>query len=178
MKRIFAALLVCCLLLFSGCSAAQKQLKPEDLNFVFSCQADITTQNGSYTCAIERAGLHSVSVEVLSENGTGLKWYWNGDGFRQTYQGMTEESPTCDLPDNSFASLIVNVLDCAQQPNALESAGGNVFRGNLKGNSFAISADGNTGNIIQLTVSDYNITAAFRNFTKPAFESVFAESHP
>lgn len=178
MKRIFAALLVCCLLSLSGCSAAQKQLKPDDLNYVFSCQADITTPNGSYTCAIERAGLHSASVEILSGSGTGLKWYWNGDGFRQTYEGMTDESPACDLPDNSFASLIVNALDCAQQPNALESAGGNVFRGSMEGNSFAVTADGNTGNITQLTVSDLNITAVFRNFTKPAFESVFEGSHP
>jgi hypothetical protein len=177
MKRIFAFFLVCCLLAFSGCSAGQKQISPKDLNFDFSCQADVTTPNGNYTCAIERAGLNSVSVEIISGSGAGLKWYWNGDGFRQTYKGLTDESQTCDLPENSFASVIVKILDWAQQSNALESVGDNVFRGNVEGASFAITADGDTGNITQLTVSDLNLTAAFHDFTQPAFETAFTESY-
>jgi hypothetical protein len=177
MKRILAVFLVCCLLSFAGCSAGQKQISPKDLNLVFSCQADITTPSGKYTCAIERAGLRSVSIEILSGDGAGLKWFWNGDGFRQTYQGLEDESQTCDLPENSFASVIVRILDWVQQTNALESVDGNVFRGNMEGTSFAITADGSTGNITQLMVSDLNIDAEFHDFTQPAFETAFTETY-
>lgn len=173
MKRAAVFLLTLCLLIFAGCSPGQRQLKAEDINLVFSCKADITTPDGKFTCAVERAGLQSASVEILSGSGAGLKWYWNGDAFRQTYRGLNAESPACVLPEQSFASALVEAFDCAQQPGALERVDGNVFSGSMKDGTFTVSADGGTGNVTELSVPGRNLTASFHDFTEPAFELAF-----
>lgn len=172
MKRAAVFLLTFCLLFLAACSGG-KQLKAEDINFVFSCKADVVTQNGKFTCAVERAGMSSASVEILSGSGAGLKWYWNGDGFRQTYCGLSAESTSCVLPEESFAAAIVNAFDSAQQPGALENVEGNIFSGSMKGGSFTLTADGSTGNPVELSIPGRDLTVTFSAFTKPAFQAAF-----
>lgn len=170
MKRIRIFLLIASFMLLPGCSG-QKALTAQDIDFVFSCKADVVSPNGNFTCAVNRAGRRDASVAILSGSGSGLKWDWNGNGFHLTYLGLSAESEACTLPDKSFASTLVDALDCAEQPDALKSVGDNVFSGSMDGSSFTVTADGNTGEMRTLSVPSRGLTATFRNFGEPSFSS-------
>jgi hypothetical protein len=172
MKRIVTFLVAAWLLLLSGCSSGQKTLAAQDIDFVFSCKIDVTSPSGNLTCSFDRAGRQSAAIAVLSGNGSGLKWYWNGDGFRQTYFGLSAGSETCVLPEKSFASTLVKALDCAEQPGTLDSVGENAFSGSINGCAFTITADGNTGKIRTLSVPDRSLTVTFHDFSKPALQTL------
>lgn len=167
MKRICAIFFLACFLLLSGCSSGGKALNAEDIDFVFSCKIDVASQDGNYTCAFERAGRRDATVEILSGSGKGLKWYWSGNGFHQTYLGLSAENEICVLPDKSFASTLVNALDCAEQPGTLKSTGNNTFSGSMDGGSFTITADGGTGEIRNFSMSDRNLKITFHDFKEP-----------
>lgn len=165
MKRIVIFLLLFCSLFLSACSG-EKRITAKDIDFVFSCKIDVVSQNEKYTCEFYRTGCQDASVEVLSGNGKGLKWIWNGNGFNQNYLGLSAENKTCVLPDKSFASTLVDALDSAEKPEALKSAGNNVFSSNINGGTFTITVDGNTGEIRSLVMPNRSLTITFRDFSE------------
>ncbi len=168
MKRMRILALLVCFFLVPGCSG-HKTVTAENIDYVFSCKIDVVSRNGNFICSFDRTGRRDASVEVLSGSGKGLKWNWNGDGFRQSYLGLSAESETCVLPKKSFASTLVDALDCAEQPGALKNAGDNVFSGSMDGGSYTIAADGSTGKIRTLSVPDCDLTVTFRDF-EPALK--------
>lgn len=168
MKRVCILFLLACLLLPAGCSAGGKTLTPKGIDFVFSCKIDVVSRDGNFTCALDREGKRDASVAILSGNGEGLKWYWNGNGFRQTYRGLSVESESCVLPEKSFASALVDALDSAEQPGALKASGGNVFSGSMGGGTFTIAADGSAGKIRTLSMPNRGLTVTFRDYAEPA----------
>lgn len=176
MRRILLASLMMSLLLLFGCSSGGKTLQAQDIDFTFSCKIDVTCPTGNPICSFNRAGQKNASIEVLSGSGKGLKWYWSGDGFTQTYYNLSAKSDNCVLPEGSFASLLVKMLDCAEKPGTLESTGNNVFSGSLNGCNFTLTADGNTGNIQTLSVPDWNVTVKFHDFEGESLETCVPNS--
>ncbi len=168
MKRIIIFLLLFCSLFLSACSG-EKCITAKDIDFVFSCKIDVVSQNEKYICSFRRTGCRNASAEVLSGNGKGLKWLWNGNGFSQNYLGLLAENETCVLPQKSFASTLVDALDCAEKPEALKSAGNNVFSGSIDGGTFTITVDGNTGEIRSLCMPDRDLAVTFHDFSETAF---------
>lgn len=158
-------------LLLGGCSSPQKALEAKDIDFTFSCKMDVSCSGENYVCAFERAGRKDASVEILSGKGQGLKWYWNGGGFCQSYRGLSAESETCTLPDGAFAAEVVKALDCAESPNALEKMPDNTFSGTMSGCGFTLTADGGTGRLQTLAVPDWSITVRFHDFREPVLKS-------
>jgi hypothetical protein len=169
MKRIFVLFLLSCLLLVPGCSAGHKTMAPEEIDFVFSCKIDVASRDGNFTCAFNRAGKRDASVAILSGSGEGLKWYWSGNTFRQTYNGLSAENETCVLPEKSFASVLVNALDLAEQRGTLKRTDGNAFSGSMDGGTFTITADGNTGKIVAFSMPDRSLNITFRDYDEPAY---------
>lgn len=122
MKKFFLVCLTAFLMLAAGCSSGGKALSAQDIDFTFSCKVDVSSPVGNYSCAFSRAGMENASVEIISGNGNGLKWYWNGGNFNQTYCGLSAGSENCVLPCNSFALMLVKTVDGASQPGALKKA--------------------------------------------------------
>ncbi len=162
-RKFWAGAAALCLLFFCGCSAG-KAFKAEDLDFTFSCEADIACGGQKYTCAVRREGPGSASVEIVSGGPAGLAWYWNGDGFSQTYEGLSDESETENLPEGSFASLLVRTLDGAERTGALTSSGKNEFTGSAEGCAFSLTADPGTGLPLTLSVPSWDLEVRFYNF--------------
>lgn len=165
MRRILlAGTVMLCLLFLFACSSSQKTIQAQDIDFEFSCKADVACFDNQLICLFSRAGQKDATIEILSGSGKGLKWYWSGDSFTQTYRNLSAKSDNCVLPEGSFASLMVKVLDYAEKPGTLENAGDNVFSGSLNGCSFSLTVDGNTGYIQTLSVPDWNVTVKFHDF--------------
>ena len=163
MKRFLAFCFAFSFLFLFGCSSGGKTLEPKDLNFIFSCRADATCPSGEFICEFCRSGQEDATVEILSGNGKGLKWYWNGSNFTATYCGLSAQSGTCALPDDSFPALLVAILDCAEKPGALAADGQNTFSGSLKGCEFQLTANGKTGIPETLSVPDRELKVSFQN---------------
>lgn len=163
MRRLLFLCLTVMSLLLAGCSSGGKPLSRQDLSLAFSCRADVACRDGSFVCAVRRAGPDDASVEVLSGSGQGLKWYWSGDGFTQTYRGLSARSEACVLPDGAFPALLVEILDCAGKPGALAAEGGNTFSGNLRGCEFRLTANGTTGFPETLSAQDWNLKVVFHH---------------
>lgn len=177
MRRILlAGAAILCFAFFFGCSAGGKTVRAEDVNYVFSCKADVTCANGTLTCAFRRAGQQDATVEILSGSGKGLKWYWSGDGFTQTYQNLSARSETCVLPEGSFAPFLVEALDYAEKAGTLESRGDNVFTGSLNGRGFSLTVDGKTGNIQNFSAPDWNFEIKFHDFEEPVLQTYVPEA--
>ncbi|HBG55451.1 MAG TPA: hypothetical protein DEB16_01790 [Ruminococcaceae bacterium] len=162
-KRLAAGAAVLCLLFLCAC-AGGKALKAEDLDFTFSCEADISCKGGNFTCSFRRGGARSASVEILSGGAAGLAWYWGGDGFTQTYAGLAEKKSAVPLPESSFASVLVRALNSAERPGALTSSGRNEFTGRAEGMAFSLTADPQTGLPQTLAVPSWGLEAKFHDF--------------
>lgn len=177
MRRIILFLLAACVLLLSGCSSGAKPVAAKDIDFVFSCKADVTTSAGNYLCAVSRAGRTDASVEILTGAGSGLKWCWNGSSFCQTYRSLTAESGACTLPKSSFASILVHVLDCAETPGALQDLGGGSFTGHLEDCVFTLAADGRNDKIQSVSVPDWNLKFQFHDYSEPVLKTEIPFNH-
>lgn len=167
MKKFLLVCLTAFLMLAAGCSSGGKALSAQDIDFTFSCKADVSSPAGNYLCAFSRAGMENASVEIVSGNGKGLKWYWNGGNFNQTYCGLSAGSESCVLPCSSFASMLVKTVDGASQPGALKKSGDNVFAGSLNGYNFTLAADGKTGKIQSLDIPTPGFSFRFHDFKEP-----------
>lgn len=177
MRRVFLFLLAACLLFLPGCSSGTKPIAAKDIDFVFSCKADVTTSAGNYLCAVNREGRSDASVEILTGAGSGMKWCWNGNSFCQTYCGLTAESGTCTLQKSSFASILVRVLDCAEIPGALQDLGGGSFSGRLEDCTFTLTADGQSEKIQSVSVPDWDFKAQFHDYSEPALKTEIPFNH-
>lgn len=171
MRRVLAASAAVLLLLFCGCSAGAGKIQPEEITFIFSCKADVSAAGGNFTVAFGRAGPRNATVKVVSGSGSGLAWYWNGQNFTQTYQSLSAESGQCVLPEGSFALALVDTLDEAEKTGALTRVSGNVFSGASRDGDFTLTADGSTGNITQITVPGWGITAKLYDYDQPALST-------
>lgn len=172
MRRCLSVcMVILCLVFLFACSSTQREIQAQDINFTFACKIDAACPNGNIVCSFNRAGQKDAAIEILSGSGKGMKWYWSGDGFTQTYQSLSAKSENCVLPECSFASLLVKALDCAEKPNALESSGGNVFSGSMNGCNFTLTVDGSTGNLQTLSVPDWNVTIKFHDFEEKALQT-------
>ena len=167
MRRLVAACAAVLLLLSSGCSAEPK-IQPNEIDFVFACKADVSAAGQNFTVELNRGGLQNATVKIVSGSGSGLAWYWNGQNFTQTYQGLSAESGGCVLPKGAFAPVLVDVLDEAEKTDALTRVGGNVFSGSCSDGGYTLTADGSTGCITQLSVPGWNLSAKLYGYDRPA----------
>ena len=170
MRRIPAALAAVFFLFLCACSGGPK-IRPEDIDFVFSCKADVSAAGQSFTVELNRGGPQNATVKIVSGSGSGLAWYWNGQNFTQTYQGLSAESSQCVLPQGAFASVLVDTLDDAEKQGALTRAGGNVFSGTSEDGDYTLTADGSTGNITQIAVPGWNISAKLYGYDQPTLST-------
>jgi hypothetical protein len=168
MRRVFLIFLSALILLLSACSTGGKRLSTEDLSLAFSCRARVSCRGDDYLCSFIRTGPASASLEILSGNGAGLKYMWVGDGFTETYRGLSAQSGACILPDGAFPRLLKEAIDCAAKPDALMAEGANSFSGVVRGSLFHLEADGNTGMPINLSVPDWEMEAVFSDCVEPA----------
>lgn len=171
MRRFWVASAAVFFLLLCGCSIGEPKIRPEDIDFVFSCKADVSAGGQSFTVELNRAGPLNATVKIVSGSGSGLAWYWNGQNFAQTYQGLSAESDRCVLPQGSFASALVDTLDEAEKQGSLTRVGGNVFSGSSKDGDFTLTADGSTGSITKIEVPGWNVSASLYGYDRPALST-------
>jgi hypothetical protein len=177
MRRFLAAALaVAYLLCFSGCASGRRGLQAGDLDFTFSCKADIESGGSRFTCAVSRAGKKNASVRVLSGGTAGLAFFWNGDGFAQTYCGLSAKSSSCPLPEGSFARVLVNVLDAAEEPDALEKTESGKFSGKAENMDFTLTAGEKTGLIETVSVPDWQFTAKLYDYEGTKLPDILPEN--
>lgn len=171
MRRILAAAAAGLLVLLCGCSANEPKIQPKDIDFVFSCKADVSAGGQNFTVELNRGGPQNATVKIVSGSGSGLAWYWNGQNFTQTYQGLSAESGRCVLPQGAFASVLVDTLDEAEKTETLTRVGGNVFSGSSKDGDYTLTADGSTGDITQIAVPGWNISVKLYSYDQPTLST-------
>lgn len=166
-RRFLAAFCAAMLAFLCACSGSETRIRPEDIDYVFSCKADISAAGQTCTAELDRGGPGVATVKIVSGAGDGLAWYWNGENFTQTYQGLSAESETCVLPKGAFAAVLVDVLDESEKQSALTRVGGNVFSGSCGDGDFTLTADGSTGCVTQIDVPGWSISAKLYDYDRP-----------
>ncbi len=171
LDSLMAASAAVLFLILFGCSIGEPKIQPKDIDFVFSCKADVSAGGQSFTVELNRAGPMNATVKVVSGSGSGLAWYWNGQSFAQTYQGLSAESGKCVFPQGAFASVLVDALDEAGKQDALTRVGGNVFSGSCEDGDYTLTADGSTGDITQISVPGWKISAKLYGYDQPTLST-------
>lgn len=151
-------------ILSTGCS---EQLTPEkDPVTDFSCNADVVMNDCNIKCKIFRTSEGLSEIEVTSpEELNGLKYKWLGNNYSVSYQGLTCETQSQFLPDNSFAKAIVNALNETSKPESLTPVSSqkdsSTYSGNTDSGKFQITVDNSSGFIKELSFDDSSLTAKF-----------------
>lgn len=161
-RSVIAAAAGLCLLL-GGC--ASPRIEARDLDFQFDCKAEIHYPGGSVTCSFQRTGPENAGLEILSGGPAGLSWSWSGNGFTALYQGLAASGENCILPQDSFASVLVNTLDQAEKTDSLTPTHDNEFSGNA-GYDYTLTADPETGKILTLNVPECGVKAEFYDYAQ------------
>lgn len=166
-RRCLANLVCACLvilLLCCGCETSalpQKQLSAADLVFSLEVQTVIQIGGQEYEGTFRYAPSQVASLELKSPADLqGLSYFWQGDHFQMTYQGLSVDAKECPLPDTAFATLLVQFLNEAQQTASLTSSGNNTFQGIRKGVPFTIIAQPD-GTIERIEIPELEFVASF-----------------
>ena len=164
MRRTWIAFLAVLLLVaFAGCS--RKEIRAEEIDFHFQCDANIVSGEQKINCRLNRTSPGIVSVKVSSGDLNGMTYDWSGEDFSITYSGLTAKSEGCVLPNYSFAEVLKQTLDYAEKSGSLTKTHGNEFSGKLNDFDFTVITDGD-GRIKKITVPGRNFSAEFYNFTE------------
>lgn len=157
------AMLQCCWIV--SCSAVTPSLEASDLVFLFFCKAEITAGETKTICTVERTAPGIIRFSVLQpEDLAGMGYYWSGDSFSTTYAGLEAQSDTCPLPQANFAVILQETLDYASRSDVLTAGENNTFMGEFDGCAFTLTADPETGRLVNLTVPQKNFTAVFSEY--------------
>ena len=160
MRKAFSLLFI--LLIIGGLSACAvtPQVKADNIIFQFTCKAKIKMQDKEYSCCINRSAPQTASITLLAPDTLkGMTYNWNGSNFSMTYQGITAEHDSCVLPETSFSSLMIRVLDAANKTDILKRKSSNEFTGTLDDADFTITVDQSSGYIQQIQFPKYNLHA-------------------
>ena len=167
-RRCFAFSVLVCLWIFllvcCGCEISTlppKQLSAADLVFSLEANVEIQSVGQEYHGKLQYHPSQVASLTLDSpEELKSLTWFWQGDHFQITYQGLSVQSKDCPLPDSSFAALLIRVLNYAQQPAALTACGDHTFEGVSDGVPFTITA-GADGRIQKVEIPEFDFVASF-----------------
>jgi hypothetical protein len=188
MKRrwifLVSLLSLCICLLFSACETGpfpEKQMTAADLVFSLDGEVQIKMGDSVYTGTFQYDPTKVAHVTVESpEELKGLSYFWKGDSFQMTYEGLSVNAKDCPL-DSGFAPLLIQALNAAQQTERLTPAEKNSFQGHNGDMQFTVTADSSTGRVQSVAIPKYDFLATF---TYPAVPSnvpldgeVYAE-HP
>jgi hypothetical protein len=154
------------LIIFSCTSCSSKDIQTADLNFAFHCKADIISEGEKMKCDFNYTAPGIASIQLLSSDLSGLNYYWSGGDFTVSYVGLSAKSEKCVLPEKSFAVILLQTLDYAQQEGALTKQKGSKFSGSLNGAGFTITADSGTGQIQTISIPGKGIQAELYEYTK------------
>lgn len=164
MRRGFRILFASFLLLFLVACSQKQPIDASDIDFLFSCKADVTSGGQTVSCSFCRMGAEDSDLQILSGGAAGMGYDWDGDGFTLTYQGLAAKSESCVLPDTSFESVLVRAVDAAAKPGTLTWTHGNEFSGTIGGDDFTLTVDPQTGQILTLTVPNMGVGAKFHDY--------------
>lgn len=163
MRKVLAIILsILCFTMLPACSAAPVQ--PADIVFAFSCSAQVQIENETISCTITRAAPQSANITVLSPKELkGLSYTW-GEGFTINYAGLTATNTDCILPQSSFASLIIGVLDSAFKRDVLTRVSDSALTGSFNDCVFTLTVDNKSGYIQQIEIPRYGVRATLNNY--------------
>lgn len=167
----------------SGCTPGQsaQPLDSADLVFSMDCPAEIRVGEQTYQGVFRYDPSQIASLTLESPDALrGWACFWEGDGFRMTYEGLSVQEPECPLPGGVAVSL-VETLNAAQKTDRLLPLGNGVFQGQWQDASFTLTADPKTGAITALSLPRYELEAVFSS-EQPVLlplegEEIYAE-HP
>lgn len=168
MKRCWISLVIlfslCICLLFSACetgSFPEKQMTAADLVFSLDGEVKITMGDSIYTGAFQYDPTKVAHLTVESPEALkGLSYFWKGDGFQMTYEGLSVNAKDCPL-DSGFAPLLIQALNTAQQTERLMPTEKNSFQGQNGDMQFTVTADPSTGKIQSVSIPKYDFLATF-----------------
>ncbi len=156
-------------LLFSLLTSCKSEpLSPDQIRLDFTCDAAVTVEDSEIGCTFSHTaqGVGYVLVTV-PEQLAGVCFEWMGDAYCISYNGLKCETDKPFLPNSSFATALMNVLEGAADTDALtretSDGGVTVFSGDSRSGLFRISVDNASGYIVELSVDALKLRAELTN---------------
>lgn len=165
-KKLIVFFTVLSMLFVTGCSTQNMpgRIEAKDIVYSFECKADISYGKDKMTCLVSRSAAGIASIQLLTGDLNGLTYYWSGENFSISYQGLTAESEQCTLPKTSFAYILQQTIDSAEKDSVLVKTHGSEFSGTGEGYDFTLTVDENTGQIKSITIPKYEIMANLHDY--------------
>jgi hypothetical protein len=155
----FIVFLLVFLISFSGCEKIITG-KPAEVTpvFEFNSDAQVKLNKNEVKCNIFRTVNGIVIITVIEPKEIqGMKFSWFGDHQEVELLGLACKTQCDILPIESFANLIVNILNDASRLPKYHS----VTLGSCNGVEYAVNISGETGKILMITVDSLNLEVKF-----------------
>lgn len=153
----------------AGCSEGGNVGRaPENITKGFTCDAVISYNGMSMTAYLMRPAPGSCRIEITDPIPVaGLVMDWSGDGFKLNYMGINVPFDTDVLPDSSFASAIVNVLETTAQTTEFDVTATDtdtVYSAVCDSGKYTISFNTESGSLTGIDIPSINLSAVFSSF--------------
>lgn len=149
---------------FSACNSSISE--PPEIVKEFSNAATVICGDDKFDCEISRNAQGLTSVKVLEPTELkGLTFLWNGEGHSVDYSGLSCKFSSNFLPENSFATAIMEVLNTIDNSEGIKqkSSGkdGTIYVGESKSGKFRLTTDSCTGDITEINIDNLKLSVKF-----------------
>lgn len=164
MKKFLLAFMSAALCLTTGCGSKNVE-KASDIENTFESSVKVNYGGKQYECELSHTPEHVNIVKVIKpENLRGLTFSWENGVCDVSWHDLRCEFSKEILPENSFISEIVNVLNSVSSPDSLEACTQEgeykSFEGKCDSGNFKILID-KKGSIKKISIPDKGIDAEF-----------------
>ncbi len=166
MRRFLLILSVIFTLLLTSCSVIPTD-KPPYLNF--EANIEFTENEKTFKCKIINTSKEVTSILINEPTELkGIKFEWLGDEYKIEYGKLKCISTVEYLPINSFASALVDVLNCShiEELTIKESKEDEtIYQGKSQNGVFNITTDKENGAIKNIEIKNLNYNFKFSDIT-------------
>lgn len=168
MRRILITLSVIAVTLISFAACNYFSIKPPDPVTEFTATADILYNGQKYVCSISNTSKDTASVTVTKpQELAGFSCVWQGSGYSVEYKDLFCRSNVEYLPQNAFASALVDVLKCCENTEKLRvkqlDSEKTVYEGECKNGKFLLTCSTADGIIQIVEINNILLKVKFSN---------------